>query len=1144
MSHDTDIRHQAYQYFAQEAPELLQALEQDLFSLAEERSIVKVHNLMRTTHTLKGAAANVGLEAIKTIAHYLEDVFKTLYNPDVVIDAELEALLLQAYECLRLPLMAEITGGYVNNDEVTERAVSLFAQLQEKLGDYFDKETPIPTSVELGFDITKSIFEVGVKQRLESLAEVLLTNSDPAQVASALREQAEIFVGLAESLNLPGFGAIASRTLAALDAHPLEAHRLLELALKDFEAGWKAVIAGDRTLGGEPSLELQQLAQTLEEFPIAENSDCLHTLETSSLDLVELDIIEEENDRDNFSFSENNIFQVSEPLIIDDEPWEIEDDFSENNEEYEHLDAEFSDFLDESEIVIEIETEDFLESNLVDLNEEAAEIDIDDILIDSKVSEIDRAELTNCRDESEPEIEQLNTEDLDLAQCASPPSLNDIFGNFVETAEAANPNTEPQPELPKENKDYNSERSTLNTAPSNPISTLKIQPFPVANSPSKVKTPRSIVRVDLELLERLTHIGGELLINHNRQTNINEQLQAAIAQLRWRHRRHQQTISQLRDWSDRLLSIQTNKIKENFPNYQLPITNYPSSITNNFDSLELDRYSELHPLLQSLLEEMVQMEEAGDSIDLLTNLSGQILEKQRRLLNTVQEDMQEARMSPLGDIFHRFSRLLQQLSISHKKPVDLTLLGTDVLVDRALTEKLYDPILHLVRNAFDHGIEPPEIRAQRGKESTGQIEICAYHQGNQTIIEVKDDGGGIDLNRVRQRAVELHWMSAEQASNLSEAEVLDLLFQPGFSTASKLSDLSGRGVGLDVVRTQMQALSGAVIVRSQPEKGTTFLLQFPLSLTMAKLMICEAGGAVYALLSDAIEQILIPKSDQIQHNNGQRVLHLNQGGIQSIVPAYTMTDLLGITSKEQAIAKNGQQKNPMLLLRQPSQSGLREGSELVGLEVDQILGEQELVIRPLGKAIAPPSYVYGGSTLADGRLTLVIDSRALVNSWLNQISGELQISDGRFQIEKKNSALNLQSEISNLQLNQLPAAKVVLVVDDSISVRQTLALTLQKSGYKVLQAQNGREAIQQLQHHREVRLVVCDIEMPSMNGFEFLSYCRQDGELAKLPIVMLTSRTAEKHRRLACELGALGYFNKPFREEEILRAIAALIEQN
>lgn len=1137
MSHDTDIRQQVYQYFAQEAPELLQALEQNLFSLAEERSLAKVHNLMRTTHTLKGAAANVGLDTIKTIAHHLEDVFKALYNPDLVIDAELESLLLQGYECLRLPLIAEITGGYVNNDEVTDRAVAVFAQLQEKLGDYFDRETPIPTSVELGFDITQSIFEVGVKQRLESLAEVLLTNSNLAEIASALREQAEIFVGLAESLNLAGFGAIASCTLAALDAHPLAAHQVLEVALKDFEAGWKAVLAGDRTRGGKPSLELQQLADTIEEFAIPNNYDCLNSLDTPFFERIELDNIEENKTpihdslEDLFSTNENSI-------IIDADNWEIEDDFS-----TEYVFSETDGCLDESEIVIEIETEDF--TNLIASEiEESVELENEYNLIDRNIKyEINDGKLFTLVDESAAALEQENTEGLPL-KSAFEPSSDEVFSNFVEPDEAADSEIKAEAELPHKNEDSTSNVPSVSTAASSPIASVKLQPSPVPNSPPKVKIPRSIVRVDLELLERLSHIGGELLINHNRQANINEQLHAAIAQLRWRHRRHQQTTSQLRDWSDRLLSIQTNKTQQNSPNYPLPITNYPSPITNNFDSLELDRYNELHLLLQSVLEEMVQLEEATDSIDLLTSQSSQILEKQRRLLNTVQEDMQEARMSPLGDIFHRFSRMLQQLSVAHKKPVDLTLLGTDVLVDRALTEKLYDPLLHLIRNAFDHGIEPAEIRTQRGKELTGQIEISAYHQGNQTIIEVRDDGGGIDLNRVRQRAVELNWMSAEQASNLSEAEVLDLLFQPGFSTASKLSDLSGRGVGLDVVRSQMQALSGSVIVRSQPEKGTTFLLQFPLSLTMAKLMICEAGGAVYALLSDAIEQILIPKSDQIKHNNGQKVLHLNQGGIQTIVPAYTMTDLLGISSKEQAIANNGNGKSPMLLLRQRSQSGLGENSELVGLEIDQILGEQELVIRPLGKAIAPPSYVYGGSTLADGRLTLVIDSTALVNSWLNQISGKLQVSDLKYQIDRKNSALNLESEISNLQLNQLSPAKVVLVVDDSISVRQTLAMTLQKFGYKAIQAQNGREALQQLQQHREIRLVVCDIEMPSMNGFEFLSFCRQDGDLSKLPIVMLTSRTAEKHRRLACELGAVGYFNKPFREEEILRAIAALIEQN
>jgi two-component system, chemotaxis family, sensor histidine kinase and response regulator PixL len=1187
MSQDTDIREQGYQYFIREAPELLQVLEQELLSLGEERTLVKVHSLMRTTHTLKGSAANVGLETIKTIAHHLEDVFKALYNPDVEIDAELEALLLQGYECLRLPLIAEITGGYVNETEVMDRTVSVFAQLQEKLGDYFARETPIPTSVELGFDITLSIFEVGVKQRLETLAEVLLTNSDPMQVASALQEQAEIFIGLAESLNLPGFGAIAQTTLDALAAHPQQAHTVLEIALTDFQAGWKAVIEGDRTQGGEPSLALQQLTGTIiptqdengeiEEFLIEDDG---WEIEAASSDsesdaAVEIEIP--------VAFSEE-ILELSdnlEELKIEEDGWQIEEVLTDYDEDFEISEPEdFNlDILDGT-----IETNPSKNPSEESENLQVLQNQSEEELHNGNLkSEIPELELSDLLDKSEV-TDEVKT-GLALSEKTLDPSLDDVFGSYV--TEAEQPSAESASEtlqltdLILEIEDNNqlqvaesksqsnnsvsvsNLQSEISNLPSQPSAIANPQP-PVTKQSSPVKILRQSVRVDLDLLERLSHFAGELLINQNRQANINEQLQAAIAQMQWRLRRHQQTMNQLRDWSDQMLSSQERQGgKLQISDCRLPIENSNFALNlnsaisnfkfNQFDSLELDEYNELHVLLQLALEEMVQLEEATDSTDILARQSSQILEKQRRLLNNVQDDMQEARMLPLGDIFSRFPRLLQQLSISHKKPVELKLRGTEVLVDRALAEKLYDPLLHLLRNAFDHGIEPPEVRAERGKSETGQIEIYAYHQGNQTIIEVRDDGEGINFDRIRQRAVELKLMSVEQAIALSEAAVLDLLFDPGFSTAAKISDLSGRGVGLDVVKNQMEALCGSVIIRSEPQKGTTFLLQFPLSLTMAKLMICEAEGAVYALLSDAIEQIVIPKSDQVQDNNGQKVLHLSRGSHQSIVPVYNMAELLGGKSQiSEEIPLDKNQSNllstPLLLLRQRFQGGLGERVELVGLEVDQILGEQELVIRPLGKAIAPPSYVYGGSTLADGRLTLVIDGAALVNRLLDQLAGKLQIGDFRSPIENKDSTSNsnLQSKISNLQLKEFSissSSKILLVVDDSISLRQTLALTLERAGYKVLQAQNGREALQQLQRNRGIQFVICDVEMPAMNGFEFLTYCCQDPELAKIPVAMLTSRTSEKHRRLATELGAVAYFTKPYREDEILSAIANFLKQ-
>jgi chemotaxis family two-component system sensor histidine kinase/response regulator PixL len=259
MTNDPTIREQSYRYFLQEAPELLQVLEQELLSLREDYSINKVHNLMRTTHTLKGAAASIGLETIKTVAHSLEDIFKALFNPELSIDAEVEALLFEGYECLRLPLTAELTGGQVNDAEILDRTTAIFTQLQEKLGNCFAEDAHIPNSVELGFDVIQSIFEVGVTQRLDEIAAVVALG-DLQAVAITLRTQCEIFQGLAQSLNLSGFEAIAQAATQALDAHPDQVLLIAQTALADFQAGQAAVLNGDRIQGGQPSLDLQQLA--------------------------------------------------------------------------------------------------------------------------------------------------------------------------------------------------------------------------------------------------------------------------------------------------------------------------------------------------------------------------------------------------------------------------------------------------------------------------------------------------------------------------------------------------------------------------------------------------------------------------------------------------------------------------------------------------------------------------------------------------------------------------------------------------------------------------------------------------------------------------------------------------------------------
>ncbi len=922
--------------FLIEAPELLENIERDLYSLKEDRTPARVHSLMRMTHTLKGSAACVGLETIKTVAHYLEDVFKTLYNPSVEIDAEVEALLFQIYECLRLPLTAELTGNSIDETDILNRAAAIFALLQGKLGDFFDNEAAMPTSAELGFDITKSIFTTGVTKRLEQLA-TALENPEVETVAALLQEQATVFIGLAESLGLPGFGAIASTTLLALTEHRQEAITIARLALADFEKGQQAVLNGDRTSGGEPSADLQQLA-ALDSLP---DPALLEQL-ISSVD--------------------------DEPFITPDE-W----DFGE--------------------------------------------------------------------------------EDLGL-------SLDGVFGSVLD-------------------------REEINFDLSSPLEKQDDEVVTVTGrAKDSLIAPSAQIRVEVAKLQHLNYLSGEMLTNQNRQVAADERIQETIEQLQQQLKQHQKTINQIREyWSDLMLEPQNN---------------------NSPTALPLDIYHEFQPLLDTAWDDTVQIGETIEEIDLFSLGASQILEKQQKLLTNVRDDLLSTQMLPVGEILNRFHRVLQQLVTSHGKQANLAISGAEVLVDKEIAEKLYDPLLHLVRNAFDHGLESSEVRARSGKSEVGEISIQAYGQERWTVIAVSDDGKGLDFEKIGDRALELNLIAPEQAQSITEDKLIDLLFTPGFSTSAQLSDLSGRGIGLDVVRTQIEALQGTITVRSQAQQGTTFLLQIPISLKIAKVLVVEVGDRVCGLMSEAIEQIVLPHPDQIKQWHDGRIWQLAEN--EEIVPIRQLSTILQSEDSSSRL-----EPRPVLLVRQ-------DAEELVGLEVDRVLGEQELAIKTVGKLITPPSYVLGCCVLADGRLSLMLDTTALV--------------------------AQLPPALVSSQTTTSDRPAQILLIDDSVTVRHNLASMLQKAGYQVWQASDGNEAVAQFVLHPTIELIISDIEMPGMNGFKFLSHRLQDEVLQQIPVIMLTSRSSEKYRQIALELGANAYLIKPYIDGEILKAIASLTKNS
>jgi len=1134
MAINPDIRDQAYQFFIAEAPELLQTLETGLLNLREERSTAKVHELMRAAHSLKGGAASVDLEAIATLAHRLENIFKALYSDTVDIDIELENKLLQAYDCLSVPLNSQITTGSFDADAALATGTPIFDQIEARLGDALtEADTYMPSSAELGINMAVSIFEVDVAEGLERLADVV-ANPQAYEVAGELRAQLDVFAGFAEFLNLPGFGAIAQTAQQALEVHPDKVIEITQLALADFELSRQAVLSGEPTRGGNPSEALVSLAES----PIP--TTVTDERETGDwqwgLPLTEVSMDEEEFAGQGIeAFAEENAIAASpETLPL------VADLFSQETEPH-NLPATAE-----------------LSSSIPSLDDIFGGTSEGEEIVEAEAVNPDHSVFAQIEEHLEPvtDIEADVVPETSALVPAEPINLEFAIQSIEQVFDQLPPLEEASQLTLFQGNSLTSNQS--NQQHLTAFSTDKLtNNKPVTSTPprSPAPTPTLSVRVDLDRLERMNNLVGELAINRNGLSLQNQQLQGSVRALLDRFGRFGQIVNQLQSLSDKMLvaperysygmmagaETMARPMSQggNGRSLGLPTSDRSPDGTlktfADFDSLEMDSYGALYSQIQGILEEMVQLEEAVDDIALFAKKSDQTTEQQRQMLNHLRDELMWARMLPIGEVLNRFPRLLRELSNTYHKRVNLKLTGTGVLVDKAVLEKLYDPLLHLLRNAFDHGIEAPEIRRQRGKAESGQMEIRAYHKGSQTIIEVRDDGQGLNAEKIGRRAVELGLLSDQQLATTSEAHLWGFIFEPGFSTAQQVSELSGRGVGLDVVRTQLRSLKGKVSVTSTPGNGTTFTLRLPLTLTIAKLLVCFIGTTVLALPSDSIEEIIIPKANQVKKSGAQRFLHWRG----QLVPTYRLGELLdyqrplpeSLTSQAlSSVSSPETWELPLLVLRQDQQ--------IFALEVERLVTEQELVIKPFGAAIAPPSYTYGCTILGDGSVIPVIDGMAL----LEFAHGSTTPTTTPLpKATSEETAMGSEDTPTPSRTVQVPT---ILIVDDAVALRQTLALTLERAGFRVLQARDGREAIEQLQQSTSVQLVVCDIEMPNMNGFEFLSQRRQDPQLSSVPVAMLTSRSSQKHRWLAMQLGASGYFTKPYLEQEFVGSLKDIIQEN
>ena len=1188
MITDPDIRDQAYHYFLEEAPELLQTIEEEIFAINEgevalQDRPLRVNQLMRAAHTLKGGAANVGLETIKTVAHSMEDVFKALYNPELELDAETKRLIYESYECLRQPLTAEFSKISIDRDAILDRAATVFAQLQEIFGDYLTDQDAFPTSEELGLDVVESFFEAVIPERLQELY-AAVAGADDNQIGEFLRSQAEIFIGLAESLGLPGFGEIAQTIITALDNSSNSIMEVAQAAIANIEQAQKQVLEGDRERGGEPSPALLQLASGLPATELIED------ISTSYVDL-ESQIVDSSNQdrKDNIDITATLIDTPTEQ-DISDLAASLETEFSneENDSEAMELLMEMQNEFPPQD-VNQIQSLNQEENSVSIVNQPEEEDDDDLFALSAEDLQLLEDSPSASVEQDEPEAESsfsLINEDIENSMASvilpQPPEalnqdtsskelLGEIWGDDVESSEVLNENSDHSDSVTSEitaTSSITSDESQDNTNKLEVSSTavetsITIDAKPVINadnttvitstksklnSPAKShknhkKSVNQTVRVNLESLEKLNDLVGEILINQNQNILKDEKIYDLVQDLLDKINYNEEIINSLISIVDEVyISPEQQKIRQSLPNklQQLVKTNTDTSFVNNSgitrsqSNLDTDNETNIEQLLKLSLNSNSELSEIAEKIKTYNKQAQRSTQKQQRMLLNMRDELIDTRMSPIGRVFNRFPRMLQQLATTYKKKVDLKITGGHILIDKTVEEKLYDPLLHLIRNGFDHGLEMPEVRLQNGKPETGTIELRAYYQGGKTIIEIKDDGKGINLEKIKNSAIKKKLITAQDAARFPASRLLELLFEPGFSTAEKVSSLSGRGVGLDVVRSQIEAMDGSISIESVPNQGTVFSLQIPLTLTIAKLMLTQADGLTYALLTDAIEKIVVPISNQIRVFEGHKVLHWQTNSEVQTIPVRKLGDLIEYPRTVLGRTRNTDESdnsnnNPILLLR-------RQGS-LVGLEVEKVLGEQELVIRPLGSAIAPPNYIYGCSVLKDSSLTLVIDGNVILQQNQNTASA---ITQNAYLADYSPQQLSGNTE-GQLLLGSSNLAQTLLVVDDSSSLRKSIAMSLEKVSQTVIQAENGLKALEKLQQSGDVNLVVCDLEMPMMNGFQFLKALRQNQSLRDTPVIILTSRDSDKHRKQALQLGAAAYLIKPCDEQELFETINSII---
>ncbi len=637
------------------------------------------------------------------------------------------------------------------------------------------------------------------------------------------------------------------------------------------------------------------------------------------------------------------------------------------------------------------------------------------------------------------------------------------------------------------------------------------------------------VRISLERLDRMMNAVGELVINRTRMLGRLSELSKLVEVLTFSKGRLANKVSEFQEkheFSRLHVGLVPGSQPPQMDTFGGSFKSKPAIMSNDlleFSELEMDRYDDVNILSRSLTEISADVTEVLTQLESFMGRVDSDIDEFTKLAHHLQDEITAARMVPIGNLYTRLSRTVRDAAKASGKPVELVLEGAETELDNNIIQHISDPLIHLVRNAVAHGIENSELRHSAGKPDKGHVAVRAYHRGNHIFIEVEDDGRGIDYERVRQGVIQAGELSPVAASELSERELREYLFRPGFSTASSMTELAGRGVGLDVVRANVHALNGEIEVRSEVGHGACFTVKVPLTLIISQALFVRCGTSTFALPLAFVEEIRRLRPEEIEDVGGKLLTRV-RGAVTEVV----RLDLqLALPPLEPL---NGYFH--MVIVK--------VAGKHVGIVVEEVLGKDEIVIKNLGDYLRRVKLFPGTTIAPDGSLILLIDLNRLVSADTAERHA-LPSSSPAARVFAPGAEAVAAGSIPAEAVDAVANDRVVVVADDSISVRKFVGRMLEKAGYRVKLASDGLEAseiVAQVGCH----LIITDLEMPRMNGYELLAHLRQTPATRRIPVLVVTSRAGAKHRERALKEGAAGFLTKPVQEDQLIATVTSLME--